>query len=127
MPATDSIRVEGLRDLNRVLAQAPKDVRREVRAAERAVGEPVRSAAQQKAVTNIRNIGPKWGLMRVGVTTKAIYVAPKARRRGGSPRPNLAGLLLDRAMVPALEENTAEIVERFDRVLDVLERRWAVG
>jgi hypothetical protein len=44
-------------------------------------------------------------------------VAPKARRKGGSPRPNLGGLLMNRSMVPALTDETDAIVAGIDRML----------
>lgn len=118
MPATTGVHVSGLRDLNRALARASKDVRREVRAAEREIAEPVRSAAERNAVTQISHIGIRWSQMRIGVTQRAIYVAPKARRRKGSPRPNLAALLMDRAMQPALDANAPQLEARIDQALD---------
>jgi hypothetical protein len=61
--------------------------------------------------------------MRTGITRKVVYVAPRQRgvkTRGADPRrrPNLAQLLLDRAMEPALDRHEHEIVEAFDRLLD---------
>jgi hypothetical protein len=58
--------------------------------------------------------------MRVGVTRNLVYVAPRqkgTRGRGPRRRPNLADLLMSRAMEPALERHTGEIEQRFDELL----------
>ncbi len=102
--AGTSIQVEGLREVNRAFAKVSREVKTEMRGELATVAEPVRSAAEQNAEANIRNIGGAWSRMRIGITTGYVYVAPKARRHGGSPRPNLAGLLLKRAMLPAAAE-----------------------
>jgi hypothetical protein len=59
--------------------------------------------------------------MRIGVTSKGAYVAPKTRRRGGSPRPNLATNLMNQAMLPALDDSADEVVARLERMLDRLD------
>jgi hypothetical protein len=110
--------VRGLRELNRAFKQVDKDLRKELRDELKDVAEPVRSTAEMLAGQSIRNIGPVWERMRTGLTTKVVYVAPKAKRHGGSPRPNLAGLLMDRAMQPALDQHEHDIVNRFERMLD---------
>jgi hypothetical protein len=90
----EAIRVTGLRELQRACNASEREVRLGVRAKLREAAEPVRARAEELAVGSIRNIGPVWSRMRVGVTPGAVYVAPRARRRGGSPRPNLGGLLM---------------------------------
>jgi hypothetical protein len=83
--------------------------------------EPVRDAAASKATSEIRNMGTgRWHEMKVGVTGRQVYVAPSARRRGGSPRSNLAGLLMNRAMEPALDEKTEEILQRVEAALTTM-------
>jgi hypothetical protein len=118
MPATTGVKVRGLRELNRAIKQVEKDLRKELRDGLKDVAEPVRSTDEALASEKIRNIGPTWERMRVGVTTKMVYVAPKARRHGGSPRPNLAGLLMDKAMQPALDQHEGDVVNRIERMLD---------
>jgi hypothetical protein len=111
------IRVEGLRELDRAFGKISKDVRRDLRVEIRKVAEPVRVRAESLAVADIRNIGGTWSRMRIGVTTFGAYVAPKARRRGGSPRPNLGGLLMNKSMVPALHDESDVVVAGIDAML----------
>jgi hypothetical protein len=128
MPFT-GVRVSGLRDLDRAFAKFGRDEKQALRGALASAVEPVRKRAEELADQNIRNIGPAWEQMRVGVTTKVVYVAP-SRRRGRNPnlaRPNLAPLLMDRAMSPALEESIPEVVELLDGVLGRLGDEWALA
>jgi hypothetical protein len=118
MPNTSAIRVSGLRELQSSLAKVNRDVKKELALELKAVGEPVRAAAEQLATANISHIGPVWERMRLGVTTKVVYVAPATRRKLGSPRPNLAGLLMDKAMQPALDQNAAGIEAALEVMLD---------
>lgn len=125
MPASDAIRVEGLRELNRAFARADRVLNAELKDGLRDAADPVRADAEALAVSGIPRIGLPWSRMRVGVTQKLVYVAPKERgRKRGRRRPNLAGLLTERAMVPALEQNTAEVERRVGRVLDTVGREW---
>jgi hypothetical protein len=94
-----------------------------VRAGLRQVAEPVQRGAEELARANISKIGPRWSKMRVGVTRDLVYVAPRQRgTRGGGAnprrRPNLAPLLMDRAMQPALDQHAGEIEARFEELLD---------
>lgn len=125
----DVVRVKGYTELTRAFAVADKSVKREMHVALRDVAEPIRSDAENLARLRIRNIGRRWSLMRTGLTTSVVYVAPRergtrSRRNRAFARPNLAGLLMDRAMQPALEANRAEIVGRFDEALEHVETIW---
>lgn len=125
MPSLEGVQVEGLRELNRAFARLGKDVNREMRGELKKVAEPVASDAQQLAASRIRNIGPRWSQMRVGVTQKLVYVVPKqkgrlSRRNPKLKRPNMAPLLMTRALVPALHENEQRIVQRLENLLDRL-------
>lgn len=121
--ASQTVRVRGLADLNRALRRADRDTRLGIRKELRDVAEPVRADAERLAVSNITRIGPKWSRMRVGVTTNLVYVAPRqrgvsARGLAHRKRKNLAGLMMDRAMQPALDRHASEIANRLDRTLD---------
>lgn len=118
MAASTGIKVHGLADLNRALKLADKETRLGVRAAQRALAEPVRIEAQSRAARLIPNIGVPWAQMRTGITTKVVYVAPKQRRKRGSKRPNLGTLLMDRAMEPALEQNRHRFEADIEHMLD---------
>ena len=66
---------------------------------------------------------PQWARMRVGVTRNLVYVAPRARGvktrgRHNFGRPNLADLLMGRAMQPALDQHIGEVEARFEELLD---------
>jgi len=121
--ATGTVSVRGLAELNRALRRTDREVRLGVRSELREVAEPVRSQAEALAGSEIRRIGPVWQRMRVGVTTNLVYVATKqrgvsGRGRGGRRRPNLAPLLMDRAMQPALDRNAGQIERDLGRTLD---------
>jgi hypothetical protein len=95
------------------------------------VAEPVRRAAELKSGEEIRNIlSPTaevdWWRMRTGITTREVYVAPKQRgvRSGPRKRPNLALLLLEKAMKPALAENEGNVLRGVENVLDGLVKRY---
>jgi hypothetical protein len=127
----DGVRVDGLRDLQRAFAKFGTEEKKRLRGALADAAEPVRARAVELADANIRNIGDQWDQMRVGVTSKVVYVAPKQRRRRGarvgSGRPNLAPLLMDRAMSPALEETKPQVIDLLDGVLGRLGDEWAAG
>jgi hypothetical protein len=120
--ATGAIHVQGLaelqRDFRRMSKELVGDLRRELKDA----AEPVKKLGESLALGEIRNMpsSPRWAGMRIGVSGQAIvYMVPSARsrRRRGGARPNLAPLLLDRAMEPALERNSGQILARVDRML----------
>lgn len=123
------VRVHGFAEMNRALRRAERDIRVETRAELRNVAEPIRTDAEKLAVENIRRIGPKWSRMRTGMTTNVVYVAPRERgvKRKGDfrrRRPNLAGLMMDRAMQPALERHEHEIDEQFGHALNRITNRF---
>src|SRR5574337_885107 len=130
MPAT--VHVRGLRELNRAFAHADSKLKREKTDALRRAAEPVRRDAELLARLRITNIGVEWSRMRVGVTQRAVYVAPKqrgVRSRAGQRfrRPNLAPLLMDDAMEPALDHNAGDVVRELEGVLADMERAWERG
>lgn len=127
MPSNDAIRVHGLRELNRAFRAADKEQATQLRKTLREVAEPVRSEAEQRAGSQIENIGPRWARMRTGSTQSLVYVAPRQRgARGANPlrRPNLAPLLMDRAMAPALESNRDDVENALGDMLDHVGRVW---
>ena len=123
------IRVRGFQEVQRTLARAPRDLRLEIRRELRAVAEPVRLDAERLARENIRRIGIPWSQMRVGVTQKVVYIAPKQRGVKSRTdrrlrRPNLADLLMGRAMEPAGLQNEGVVTTRLEHALDVVGQRW---
>ncbi len=126
MPAVgQTLRVEGLRELQRAFRVADTRLHRELRDRLKVAAEPVRADAERLAVQGIRRIGLPWSEMRVGVTARSVYIAPKQRgSRRGTGRPNLAGLLLGRAMVPALQLNEPGVAAEAERLLAEVGRAW---
>lgn len=113
--------VEGLHELQASLTHADRSLRLGVRKGLRQVAEPVQRGAEELAQANISRIGPRWSRMRVGITRDLVYVAPRQRGTRGrrpSSRPNLAPLLMERAMQPALDQHAGEIEARFEELLD---------
>lgn len=114
------IAVTGLRELNAAFARSDKESRLGVRRVQRDLAEPVKLGAETLAVVRIRNIGMRWSRMRIGLTRTLIYVAPRQRgiRNGPRHRPNLAPLLMDRAMEPALEARRPQLEADTERMLE---------
>lgn len=130
----DAVRVTGLADLNRALRRTSKEVRVGIRKELRGVAEPVRSESEVLATARIRNIGPptreaSWSRMRIGVLTDVVYVAPKQRGSRGGPRSRrkFAGLLMVRAMQPALEHHAADAEREVDEMLGRVCNRFSIG
>lgn len=126
-----AIILRGQRELVRAFDKAGPDAKKRLRHALRDVAEPVRADAEQLALETIPRIGPKWSRMRVGVTTRLVYVAPVTRSTGGADdprrRPNFADLVLGRAMEPALERNEGRIEGALETAVFEAIKDWEVG
>lgn len=124
-----TVRVHGYREITRAFGKADKAVKGEMQDAFRDVAEPIRAQAEALALTRISHIGRRWGLMRIGLTTNVVYVAPRERGKASRVnrmlgRPNLAELLISRSMQPALDANEGKVEERFDEATRRIERIW---
>jgi hypothetical protein len=126
--ATNAIRVEGLRELQRAFKRADAALQKDLRTGLRLAAEPVRSAAESLALENIRRIGVPWSRMRIGVTQKTVYVAPRERGQKGRDRrlkrPNLFDLLMGRSLQPALDQNISRVEASMETVLDTVGAAW---
>jgi hypothetical protein len=134
MPTGGQIQIKGYRELMRAFALADKQSQRFVRAAFVETGQPVARDAEQLALGRIRRMpySPGWAQMRVGVTRTLVYVAPKKRGvkmrgPGGRRRPNLADLMMNRAMEPALEQNAPRLEATVEHALDLVADRFNAG
>lgn len=119
--AAATLRLDGLREINQSFNRFGPRVKEGLKNEFVRVGEPVRSLSEELAVEKIRNIGEDWSRMRLGVTASTVYVAPQARRRRGHPgykRPNLAVLLLEDAMFPALDRSEPAVLAGVEKMLD---------
>jgi hypothetical protein len=127
MPAVEAgIELAGYRELMRDFARVDRDSQRFIRVAFAEAAEPVRVDAESLSLSQIPRmpLSPEWAQMRVGVTSTLVYVAPKKRgvksRNPYDPRrrPNLADLMMERAMRPALEQNEPRIERTVEHALD---------
>lgn len=116
-----TIIVRGLPELERALMLYGDLTKKEMKKTLATVAEPVKRRATGLADSNISRIGHRWDQMRIGVIPSGVYIAPASRRRkGGSPRPNLAGLLLNKSMIPAVTESEPEVLTALKAMLDVV-------
>lgn len=129
--SVQAVTVEGLRELQVLFSKAGKEANSDLRSELRELGEPIRADAESLAATSIRRVGPKWSRMRVGVTRRLVYVAPKQRgvKRRGDPRarPKFGTLLEQRAMTPALRRNEGDIATNVNRMLERLAEKWTAS
>jgi hypothetical protein len=124
--AVGTVRVKGLQELNRALNSYNKDLRKELRASLRVVAKPVKELATELAMGEITNMTAHWARMRLGVAAKSVYIVPYSRNAGGSKRPDdgsdtsFVGLMLGRAMEPALDRHHDDIIHGLELMLDGL-------
>jgi len=111
------IKIKGQKELERAFQNEKKEVLAGLKKEILAIGAFVKKDAQSNALAEISNIGPTWYRMRMGVTPVMAYIVPSSRNRGGSPRPNLAGLL-SRSMQEAADKDGAEFITRVDALID---------
>jgi hypothetical protein len=124
--------VEGLADLQSAFRRAGITAEVGLRAGLRHLAEPVRTDAEGLALQEIKRIGQKWSRMRIGQNQSLVYVAPvqrgvKTKGRLQLARPNLANLLMDRAMEPALRQNEPQIEAGMERILDRVAAQFNQG
>lgn len=115
-----TVRIKGLKELNRALNSYNKELKKELRKELKVVAEPVKELATQLALGEITNMTAHWARMRLGVAARSVYMVPASRRAGGSPRPNLTDLMLGEAMEPALEQRKDDVLAGVEHLLDVL-------
>ena len=120
-----TVQVQGLQDLIRAFKLMPDEVVEEFTWEILEAAEPVRTAAQSKAATAPRNMAytREWTAMRTGVSRRdtTVWVVPALHgRRKNAPASNEAFVkaVQERALDPALEENTEKIINRIDDMLD---------
>lgn len=124
--------VRNLVALQKTFKQAPKEVRLRFRGELRGIADPVRKTAESLAAARIRNLGEgqPWARFRLGITQKLVYVAPRqkgVRGRSRRQRKKFAGLLMGRAMEPALAQHAARVEHEFEQLLDRMVDGWNRG
>jgi hypothetical protein len=123
VPALAGVQVEGLAELRRALSRLSTEAGRAFRAELADLGKDIAMDASTRAVDEIRNIGDRWSEFRVGVTAREVYVVPRERavgRGSARKRPNLAGMLMTRALEPAMVENEVYVEQRLNEILETL-------
>lgn len=129
MPVSSGLHVEGLPKLRRLLKAADPEAQKALDSLLREDAEPIRADAEALAAAGIRRIGPRWSRMRVGVTNRLVYVAPRQRgvkTRGANPRsrPKFADLMEQRAMSPALARNLPRLEHDVEQLFERFAHRW---
>jgi hypothetical protein len=124
-----AVAVHGWRELQRLLAKTDKESRKQIRVVEREIAEPVKVVAESFALTRISHIDKRWWRMRIGLTQRFLYVAPRQRGikiKGSHPlkRPAFAPLLYGTAMLPAAERFQPEFEQRLERAFEQIARTW---
>lgn len=113
--AAPTIKVKGLRELVRAADAAGKETKKIVRDRLRIVAKPVHRDAQQKLSRY-----DTYSASRLGISirrTGMVAVEQRLRRTTGA-HPQFGALQMAEALVPALDENTEEVVREFEKALD---------
>jgi hypothetical protein len=117
------VNVRGLKELSRDFRRISKGLSDDLVDSLKEAAEVVERDAEDFALGRIRNMpsSPRWSGMRIGVSRAQglVYIVPSARsrRRAGSSRGNLANLLRERAMDPAVERNASSVEKKVDDLL----------
>lgn len=113
-----------IQELNRAFERVGEDLRKERDRMLKQLAVPVDRDAETFARARIRNVGRAWSEIRIGVLTNSVYIAPVKRgtRVHSMKRPKFAGLLMGKAMRPALNANKERVTREFDQLLDRLVR-----
>lgn len=116
-----AVRVKGLRSLLRATDAAGKETKKLVRDELRQAAEPVRAEAAARFAGIDARTAASYGISvrRVGTVT-----VEQRKRTVTGQRGDYGALQMRRALIPALESNTEEVVERLDQALERLAQRW---
>lgn len=122
------VAIDGYTELIRAFEVAGSEMTKDLREGMRSAAQPVASTAEslgRSEISGLRFGGElDWAEMRIGVTRRSVYVAPKRRRTVGTPRRNFAALLLGRSMEPALEQNIEKVVAEAEDAIRDMSRAW---
>jgi hypothetical protein len=135
MTVSSGVTVRGLREISASMAKLGPEARKEWRAEERAIAEPVKRDIETNAPQRLTRIG-RWSKMRIGVTQNVVYVAPREHgrrgrgfRTGAQERSDqlFAGRLMGWVMEPALRQNETRIEHDVERLIDRVCDRFNQG
>jgi hypothetical protein len=116
--AAGTVRVKGLKELQRALGKVNKEAAKTVREEIKRAAKPVVSSAQQKLSAyqgaSVGTIGPR-------ASARGVFITQRARKVSGL-RGDFGALQMRKVLEPALEEHQAEIVNEVEDALDRLGR-----
>lgn len=114
--AASTVRVKGLRELQRDFRKMSKDLSKEVRDGLREGAEPVRqeAAALFSPISADSAAGYKVRVRQRGVAVE------QSRRRTTGKRRDYGRLQMGRALIPGLEAKQGEVIRGVEKVLDKL-------
>lgn len=114
--ASGSVKVKGLRELQRDLRKSNKDVAKVVRSELKKVGEVVAVDARQRiGKYDSRSAAG----VRTSVRSKGVFVQ-QGRRKVNGKRPDFGSLQMRKGFIPALAENRDQVVEGLEQAIDSL-------
>jgi len=105
-----AVEVEGLLEFQAAMKELEATVAADLKAGLVRAAEPVKGLATRHALESISGMkrlkNSAWEEFRIGQSAGLVYIAPKERgkKKGGQKRPNLAALLIVKAMEPAAED-----------------------
>lgn len=116
-----TVKVEGLRQLERALKQADADaakgLRKELREAARLVSLEARSRFIAVSPYSAMGMVPR-------VRSGLVAVAEQRRKRTTGKRPDYGALQMRRAFLPALADKQPEVMRRVENMLDNVSERF---
>jgi hypothetical protein len=115
----ETVRVTGLKELQKALRQMDADVAKELRRELKDAGTVV----QQQAISLFSPISAGSALgFKVRVRQRGVAVEQSKRRTTGL-HPEFGGLQMRRALLPALESNEDAVVAKVEHMLDTVGRK----
>lgn len=121
MAQGSTVRIHGYREFVKAASKADKDTKKFVRDALKETGEGVRSDAAR----NLADLSPRSAEgYRVFVRARGVGVEQKLRKVTGK-RSDWGVTQMKRALVPALDENEADVIDRMEKAIDKVADRFA--
>ena len=118
--AVQTVRVKGLRELQRALKNVDDDMRKEIDVALREAAQKVAEDARSKfAGIDARSASG----FRPRIRGFGRVVVEQRLRRTTGQHPEFGSLQMRRALIPALGENQEHVIDTLDHLLDTLGRR----
>lgn len=114
MASSYTVRVTGLREFQRLMKNADKETRKQLRGIFRETGEAVRVAAQSKFERIDADSAAGY---RVVVRQRGVSVE-QSRRRTTGKHPQYGSLQMRVALEPSLAEKRTETIRLFERAID---------